>query len=218
VDEFKDKASKEKLLVQEASNIISTETRINNLGEARAVVMWLFRDAKVGKASDVFDVNDSYVVAVMSGITEEGHKPLSDVKDQITPAVRNRQKGKMLIEKINAQKGTLDEIAKAVSPDAVVANSSDLKLNASSLPTAGFAPEAVGKAFGLENGKRSAAFASDNGVFVIELQNKTVAPAVSNYSSYKSQLKQALDSRAAFAIVEALKEGANIKDERFRFY
>lgn len=218
VEDFKKRAAEQQLLVQEANNLTSTDNRINNLGEARSLIMWLFRDAETGKVSSVFDLEDNYVVAVMSGITEEGFQPLADVKDQITPKVRDQQKGKILVEKINAQKGTLDEIAQAIGPDAKVASSSDLKLNTNSIPTVGFDPVAVGTAFALESGKRSAPFAGENGVLVIELQNKTIAPAIADYSVYKTQVKQNLDSRAAFSIMEALKEGSDIKDKRFRFY
>jgi len=217
IEDFKEKAKKENLVVAEANNLGTGDRRINNLGEARNAIMWLFRDAKVGKISDVFDLDDIYVVAVMTDQTEEGFKSVDQVKDEITPLVRNELKGKILIEKINAQKGSLDEIAKAVSPDATVGTSSDLKLNTNSLPTAGFDPIAVGKAFTLENGKRTAPFAGENGVLVIELTNKTIAPAVGDYSMFKNQLKQAQDAKN-YNIMEAVKEGSNIKDTRYKFY
>jgi peptidyl-prolyl cis-trans isomerase D len=217
IEEFKAKAKQENLVVTDANNLGTSDRRINNLGEARNVIMWLFRDAKVGTVSDVFDLDDVYVVAVMTDETEEGYKPLDKVKEEIAPLVRNQMKGKMLIDKINAQKGSLDEIAKAVSPDATVGTSSDLKLNTNSLPTAGFDPVAVGKAFTLENGKRTTPFAGENGVLVLELQNKTIAPAVGDYSIFKNQLKQAQDSKN-YNIMEAVKEGSDIKDTRYKFY
>jgi peptidyl-prolyl cis-trans isomerase D len=218
VTDFKEKASKEKLNVSEAKNVGTSDRRINNLGDARPLVMWLFRDASEGKVSEVFDVDGTYVVAVMTGQIKEGYKSVDQVKEEITPIVRNQKKGKLLIEKINAQKGTLEEIATAVGPDATVGNSSDLKMNTNALPTAGYDPMAVGKAFSLEAGKRSQPFAGENGVLVMELQNKTIAPAVGDYSIFKNQLKQALDARAGLNIMEAIKEGSKIKDTRYKFY
>ena len=164
-------------------------------------------------------MDDEYVVAVMTGETEDGYKPFDKTKEEITPLVRNEIKGKLLIEKINAQKATtLEEIATAIGSDATVGSSSDLKLNGSNLPTAGFDPTAVGKAFSLENGKRSIPFAGENGVLVMELQNKTIAPAVGDYSIFKNQLKQAIDTRSAYIIMEAIKDGSKIKDARYKFY
>lgn len=54
---------------------------------------------------------------------------MTDVKDEIRPAVLNQVKGKKIIETLSTQKGTLDEMAKAFGSDAIVASSSDLKLN-----------------------------------------------------------------------------------------
>ena len=218
IDEFKEIAKKNNYTVVDANEVGTADRRISNLNDARSIVMWLFRDAKKGKVSEVFELNDEYVVAVMTGETEDGYKSFDKVKEEITPFVRNEIKGKLLIEKIKAQKGSLDEIAKAVSPDATVASSSDLKLSTSTLPTAGFDPVAIGTAFSLENGKTSAPFAGENGVLVMELQNKTIAPAVGDYSVFKNQLKQAIDTRSAYIIMEAIKDGSNIKDARYKFY
>ena len=219
IDDFKETAKKQNYVVVDADEVGTADRRVSNLDNARSIVMWLFREAKKGKVSEVFELDDEYVVAVMTGETEDGYKSFDKVKEEITPLVRNEIKGKLLIEKIKAQKATtLEEIATAVSSDATVGSSSDLKLNASNLPTAGFDPTAVGKAFSLESGKRSAPFAGENGVLVMELTNKTIAPAVGDYSIFKNQLKQAIDTRSAYIIMEAIKDGSNIKDARYKFY
>ena len=89
----------------------------------------------------------------MTGAVEKGYRPLASVKDEITPAVRNELKGKVIIEKLKGLKGSLDEMKTAYGSDANVYSTSDLKLNSNSLPTVGFDPLAVGMAFSLENGK-----------------------------------------------------------------
>jgi peptidyl-prolyl cis-trans isomerase D len=93
-----------------------------------------------------------------------------------------------------------------------------LKLSTSTLPTAGYDPETAGLVFSLENGKRSAPVKGQNGVFVIELQNKTIAPAMQDYSTFKDQLQQSANARAGYSIGEAIKEKADIKDTRYKFY
>lgn len=218
VDSFNESAKSEKLVVMNANDLKTVDRRVNDLGDARAMVTWLFRDAKVGKVSDVFDLDTDYVVAVMTSETEEGVRSFDEVKDEIRPTVLNQAKGKKIIEKLSAQKGTLDEMAKAFGSDAIVASSSDLKLNSNTLPSVGLDPVAVGKIFSLESGKRSEPFAGENGVLVAELQNKTVAPAVGDYTMFKNQLLQGLNGRAAYSISEALKEGAKIEDKRYKYF
>jgi peptidyl-prolyl cis-trans isomerase D len=218
VDQFKQHASKANLIVSEARNLAPADRRINNLGEARQIITWLFRDGKIGKVSEVFDIDDVYVVAVMTGETEEGYKSFAEVKEEITPATRNAVKGKQMAEKLASQKGTLEEIAKLYGADAVVNTSSDLKMNSNSLPSVGLDPTAVGIAFSLENGKRSKPYAGENGVVLIELQNKTAAPAINEFSMFKNELVKNLSSRASASIGDAIKQGSNIKDERYKFF
>ncbi|HCM74762.1 MAG TPA: foldase, partial [Cytophagales bacterium] len=194
IEDFKKLAAEENLRVYEAADVATNDTRVNTLSDARQVVLWLFRDAKIGKVSDVFDVQTSYAVAVMTDETEEGYMAFEDVKEEITPLVKNQLKGKKIAEKLNGLNGSLDEIAAAYGEDASVNSSSDLKLNSNSLPGVGIDPIAVGKAFALESGKRSAPIIGENGVLIIESGNKTIAPEIGDYSMFKNQKLQSLNN------------------------
>ncbi len=216
VSDFEARAKEQGLTVLEARNISAGDRRIGTIGEARQIVQWLFREGKEGKVSQ-FDLQDQNVVVVMTGEISKGYKPLEMVKDDITPAVRNEVKGKQIVEKLNSLKGSLEEIASAFGSDANVYSSSDLKLSSSAMPTVGFDPSAVGLAFSLENGKRSKPFAGENGVVLIEMQNKTIAPNIEDLSLYRSQIEQNVQGRAGFSIGEALKEQADIVDKRYKF-
>ncbi|MEJ7647289.1 MAG: SurA N-terminal domain-containing protein [Chryseolinea sp.] len=218
IKEFEEKAKQQGYQVQEAKNILAGDRRIGTVGEARQVIQWLFRDASTGDVSQVFDLDDQNVVAVMTGEVDKGYKPFESVKEEITPSVRNEAKGKVIVEKLGKATGTLEEVVKAFGTDANVYTSSDLKLSSNALPTVGFDPQAVGLAFSSENGKKSAPTASENGVIIIELQNKTLAPSVADYGGYKTQLEQANVNRNSGGISEAIKENSNIVDKRYKFY
>lgn len=218
VENFTERAEQEGITVYEAKNVGTSERRINTLGDARQIVQWLFRDAEVDKVSDVFDLQDLYVVAVMTGEIEKGYKSLELVKEEITPATRNEVKGKMIIEKLAGLQGTLEEIASGFGKDAVVLSMSDLKLSSNTMTTVGFDPLAVGTAFSPEGGKRSKPFAAERGVLIVEIQNKTIAPAIADYTSYKNQLEQVALNRNTMSIADAIKNKANITDKRYKFY
>lgn len=218
VDNFNARAEKENLTVYEAKNVLSSERRINTLADARQVVQWLFRDAEKGEVSTVFDLQELYVVAVMSGEIEKGYKALDIVKEEITPSVRNEIKGKMIIEKLSSLQGSLEEIASAFGKDASVNNMSDLKLSSTNMPSVGFDAKAVGTAFSPESGKRTKPFTTDKGVLLVEMQNKTIAPAIADYASYKTQIQQVAQNRNTAGIAEAIKKQASIIDNRYKFY
>jgi peptidyl-prolyl cis-trans isomerase D len=218
LNEFTERAKAEGVIVQDAKNLGAGERRVGNLGDARQIVQWLYRDASKGEVSQVFDLQTSYVVAVMTDKTDKGYRSLESVKSEILPEVKKQMKAKTIIAKLAEQKGTLEEIANAYGNDAGVYTTADLKLNATSLQGAGYDPKAVGAAFALESGKRSAPFAGENGVLIMEVQNKTVAPEVQDYSQYEVPLQQNVSTRSSFNIAEAIKENANITDKRYKFY
>ena len=218
IEEFEEKAETEGLNVLESKNLTAGERSIGTLGDARQVVQWLFRDASEGEVSEIFDLQDQYVVAIMTGETEKGYRSMESVRNEIMPEVRKKVKGDAIIAKLNETKGTLEEIANAYGNDAGVYNSSDLKLSSNTLPSAGFDPKAVGIAFGLEDGKRSEPFAGENGVLVIEMQNKTIAPEIADYTAYKTTIQQQAQQRSGFNIAEAIKDHAEIEDQRYKFY
>lgn len=214
---FKEKASEEGLSVLEAKEVNTSDRRIGVLSNARPVVQWVFRDASVGDVSDVFDLTDQFVVAIKTNELEEGYKPFELVKSEITPLVRKQVKGRTIVDKLKGNEGSLDEM-KTLYNDANVYTNSDVKLNTSSLPGIGNDPSTVGMMFSLENGKRSDPFTGENGVSVVELENKTEAPAIADYGLYETQLEQQRRNRTTYSIAEAIKESAHIEDKRYMFY
>ncbi|GAA0891537.1 SurA N-terminal domain-containing protein [Fulvivirga kasyanovii] len=218
LESFMQLAQEDTLNVMTADKLKKNDRRIGVLGEARQVIQWLFRDASVGEVSEVFELDDQYTVAVMTDETEKGYQPLENVKTEITARVKNQLKGEQIINKLNGLSGSLEEMASKYGADANVYSSSDLKLNVNSLPNVGYDPKAVGRAFSLEKGQKTEPFASENGVLIIEMQNKTNAPEVADYSAYKNQLQQNVKNRTSFGITEAIKEYAQIEDQRYKFY
>jgi peptidyl-prolyl cis-trans isomerase D len=94
VDDFNESAKTDQLMVMNANDLKTVDRRINDLGDAREMITWLFREAKVGKVSEVFDLDTDYTVAVMTSETEAGVRSFEEVKDEIRPAVLNQVKGK----------------------------------------------------------------------------------------------------------------------------
>ncbi|MCZ8353241.1 MAG: SurA N-terminal domain-containing protein [Cyclobacteriaceae bacterium] len=218
VESFEAKAKAEGLQVRDAKRLTSGERNLSNLGDARQVIQWLFREGERNKISPVFDLQENYVVAVMTDEIGKGYKPFEAVKSEITPAVKNELKGKAIVEKLGKSKGnTLEEIRDAFGADANVYTSSDVRLSANTIASVGYDPAAVGLVFSLENGKRSSAFVGENGVLIVELQNKTLAPSLQDYSPYKNIIQQNNTSKN-YSIAEAIKEKANIEDTRYKFY
>lgn len=218
LQEFEQNAQKDNILIQEAPNVDKNARRFGALGNARSVVSWLYREASKGKVSGVYEVDENYVIAVMTGETDQGIASLEDVRTEITAKVKNQKKAQLIIEDLKNTEDDLDAMAAAFGSDANIYSSSDLRLSSNSLPNVGFAPEAVGRVFALESGEKTPPFASENGVLVIEMISITPAPQIADYSMYKQQLTQQYENSVGFNIANAVKEYANIDDRRYKFF
>ncbi|MFW5726362.1 MAG: SurA N-terminal domain-containing protein [bacterium] len=217
-ESFSAQAQEQNLNIQLAEDINSTAQTIRGLGDARQVVRWAYNDASLGDVSPVFELEDAYAIAVLTDITEEGTAELEDVREEVAARVRAQLKGDQIIEKLEGLNGSLQEIASAYGPDANVYSSSDLKLSSNTLSNVGFAPEAIGKAFALNEGEVSEPVRGENGVVMVRLNALTPATEIADYATYKEQLAQQARQRSSFSISEAIREFANIEDKRYKFY
>ncbi len=216
---FEQQLTKDSLQVYTAAGVGQNERRINDMYEARPIVMWSYNDnTSVGEVSEVYELEDRYVVAALAGKTEKGIAKLADVKEEITALVKNEKKAAMIKEKLASLNGSLQEKAQAYGADAKVYSASDLRLGDFSLPTVGYAPIAVGTAFGLNAGEVSKPVEAQNGVVVVKTINKTEAPEVADYATYEAQLNQRRNGRTPYLISEAVKDAAEVEDKRYKFF
>lgn len=217
LEDFEEQSKEAGLNIVPVERIQKNDRNVGKLDNARQIVQWLFRDGDVGDVSDVFELEGAYVVVAVTDEVEEGHLPLSEVKNQVTKELKKKLKGEKIIATLKEKDGSLEEMAEAYSEQANIYNMSDLKLSANSMKGIGSDPKAVGVAFSLEDGETSEPFMGESGVLVIKMQNKTQAPEVADYENYKRQLKQS-PRTISENILAAIKEEANIVDERYKFY
>ncbi len=217
-NDFKTNAEKEGYQVLESSNIEPNDDNITRIGKARQIVTWLFRDAEQGKVSPVNELDNQYVVAVMTGEQEEGLANIDIVRLEVTAKVKDEKKAKIITNKLEELTGTLDEIASNYGADASVYSSSNLKISANTIANAGSAPEAIGAVFSLSEGEVTKPIATDNGVVIIQLESITPAADIADYSLHAGNLLRNRESRASYYLGELVKKEAKVKDERYKFY
>ncbi|MDX1603606.1 MAG: peptidylprolyl isomerase, partial [Salinimicrobium sediminis] len=70
----------------------------------------------------------------------------------------------------------------------------------------------------LEQGAVSKPIAGEKGVFVVKVLQKTEAPKLDSYRPYASREAAARRTTVNTEVFEALKENAEIEDNRARFY
>ena len=218
--DFDAKAKEDKsIVVATAERIPEGASNVNALTDARTVVRWAFNDkTEVGDVSEPFEVGDQYVIAVLTNKTDEDDVKVDDYRAELTAKVRNDLKAEQIIAKLGSADGSLETVAQKYGAGALVEEVQDVNLATGFLRSAGVDPVALGRIFGQKTGKRSKPFAGDAGVLVVETTNLTPAPDVADYTMYKTQIQQNAAARVGFSINEAIKEAANVKDMRAKFY
>lgn len=219
-------AADKSLQKTEAKNLGRGDQAVNNLQDARALVRWAYGaddsdgpGAKnVGDVSRVFEIGDTYVVAVLTGEREKGTADLASIKPEITALVRNELKAEQIKQKLSAAKGTLEQMAQAYGSAAQVKTADNVVLGQGMIAGVGSEPTAVGRAFGLKVGQKSAPIAGEQGVFVVEPTSIQPAPATTDVAAARQQLTAQRTARTDGLIFEALKQHADVKDNRARFF
>lgn len=218
-EDFDRQVKSDTLNAETARNIQKNDRRIDDLDEARNIVMWAFRDkTSVGDVSEVYELEDRYIVATVIGKTEKGTASLEDVRDEVTAAVKNEKKAQQIKEKLASINGTLEEKAQAYGADANVYSASEVRPGDFSLPTIGYAPAAVGVAFGQAEGQVSKPVEVQNGVVVVKTIAKTEAQEIADYAATREQIAQRRLNRVPYQIAEAVKDAAEVEDKRYKFF
>ncbi|HYG41009.1 MAG TPA: peptidylprolyl isomerase [Cytophagales bacterium] len=217
-EEFRTRAAQDSLTIMEAPRVTPTDRSINELLNTREIVRWIFNDAEAGAVSQVFSLEDSYVVVSVKSKFEEGEANIENLRNEITPKIENELKAKAIIAKLQGQKGTLEDIAKKYGSTASVNTQADITFTSSSLNNVGFSPIATGRIFGMKKGERSEPIADENGVLIVEVLNKTPAPEIADHSMYKDQIAQRRQQQASSNISETVKKYSDIEDNRTKFF
>ena len=201
-----------------ASNIDKNERNVQGLRNAREIVRWAYNDASVGSVSQVFTLDDQYVVAILIGKREEGTASVNDVRNEVTAKVKNDLKGDQIIGKLSNLTGDFNKIATAYGTQALTGIAPEVTFLSSSVGTIGYDPVACGKVFGLAPTKKSAPFKGETGVVMLEVVKIQKAPEVADYNQQKKQKESQRANSEDYMIDEALKKMADIQDERYKFY
>lgn len=219
-EQFNEAVKKNKaLVVATANRIPESATNINAIQNGRDIVRWAFKDdSKINSVSQVFETEEQYIVAVLVGKSDQEDVKVDDFRDELTTKVRNQIKSEQITAKLKGASGDLETIAKKYGAGALVESATDISLATGFLTSAGFDPIALGKAFGLKPGQKSGVFTGENGVFIMELIGKTDAPKIADFTQYKTQLTQSLESRMSYLVNEAIRENAKIEDRRAKFF
>ncbi|MBV2194881.1 MAG: peptidylprolyl isomerase [Flavobacterium sp.] len=196
-----------------ATNIKGFDEYVQGLGSQREIVRWAFnQDTEIGDVRR-FDVPQGFVIAKLKDKNETGLLPLDVAKLSVEQLIKNQKKAEIIKKKMSGT--SLEAVAKASGASVQTAVGVSIKVPV--VPNIGNEPKVVGKAFGLAAGKTSEVIEGLSGMFMVRTKTVTKAMELPNYKTYITQDRSQNQSYAVSKAYTALKDKAEIKDNRAKF-
>ncbi|WP_309425077.1 SurA N-terminal domain-containing protein [Daejeonella oryzae] len=202
-----------------AENVNASQASIAGIENPRELVRWAFKSDEGDVSDQVFEMDNKFVIAKLITVSEKGTLALDKVKNQIEPMVRKQVKAKKLKEKLtNALSGvnSIDQLAQKVGKTAVPVQ--NVVFANPMIPGVAQENKVVGTVFGSKPGKLSPVIEGENGVYVIVLNGFSNPAPLTNAFKQKAQISQGLVQRAPTETFKVLRDKAEIKDNRVKFF
>ncbi len=200
-----------------ATDIKPGDHSITGLGTSRNLVKAIF-DADKGDVIQPERVGESYVVATVTEINKEGLQDVTQARAIVEPILRNKKKADQ-IKKTLGKITTLEAAAAAVKQPVQMADS--LRFSGANA-VFGFEGKVIGAVFNTTNNGKVVpeAIEGQAGVYVLRVGNISASAIENTNIEMQRQMMQMQARQAAMQQppAVALKEAADIKDNRAKFY
>ncbi len=207
------KVAGEQSLSTRSAKISQGERTVRGLDDSSEVVRWA-ADAKVGKISEIFNVDNNYVVAVVTEINDDEYQSVKEVASQIRSTLLRDKKYEIVAAKM--QGATIDEVAEAAG--ATVGNFEDAKLGAYYVQGIGVEPSVIGAVATSEAGVLSPVVKGNSGAYVYIVDTVTAAEEPQTAEAERVKLQAQAHDMAARRAMFAVQEASNLVDNTVKYF
>ena len=213
--DFSEMSKERELAVKPVNNIKVLDENIPGLNSQRPIVRWAFDgETKVGDYKRFSIQGGGYAVVQLTKINKKGLMNPENASASALSEIRKEKKAKMIRTKITGT--TVEEVSKNQSRPTNSATAVNMKNP--TLSGAGLEPLVVGAAFGLNEGETSGLIDGTKGVFMVTVTKVEEATTLENYQAIANRLSTTRLNAAQNKVYNALKETADIEDNRAKFY
>ena len=217
--DFEANAKTKKLEIKTAEMVRENDNFLPGYSDAREAVRWAF-NAKVGDISEVVTVGDKHMIISLKDIREKGKSSFEEARGKAENDYRKEKKAEQLLAKMKeAVDGgaiTLDALSKKLNLTVTPVGSQNFENTG--IAYVGQDNSFVGAVLGTAPNKFVSSFKGDGGIYAFQVNKFAEAPAITDYSSFKAELKQPLSQKVEYGYMETLKDIHNVTDLRYKFY
>ena len=211
---FAELAKENEYLIRPVNKIKAMDEYLPGLSSQRNIVQWVFNeDTEVGDIKR-FNINNGYAVVQLTAKYEKGLMAVEDASGTVLPLLRKDKKAARILTENNGR--SIEDIS--ANSGIAVASATSLNANSPTIPGAGREALVVGTAFSLNQGDTSELVKGETGVFSFEVVSKEDASPLDTYVTYSNTLQTSRSTNIGTNVFEALKDKADIEDNRATFY
>jgi peptidyl-prolyl cis-trans isomerase D len=216
---FKKIAEEKNYFVVNFETVRANDRSINDISNGREIVQWVYNN-EVNSTSKVFDLDDKYLVASLTGTKNKGIPTFDQLKETIRPmAIREKKAALYLAEFEEAKKSatTIEQMAEKLSLG--LEEQASITMNAFSLLGYGQEYKIIGNILGAKEGTLTGPLKGKNAVFMVLTNGKMMNDNMpEDLSSNRKSATANLQARVDGGSNIALTRKANITDKRYKFF
>ncbi len=216
-EKFTEAVTEKGLSPRVANNILISDRQVPGLDNARELIRWAY-DAREGSISPILEIGDRFVIAALTRVRQEGYQDIEEVRGEIEGILTRKIKKEIIASRLKEkiEEGhDLPSLASALNTSVEQAN--NIVFTTFSVPGAGIEPRLIATALLTEENNTSQPVKGENGVYVLKVTSVTM-PEEKDLEQEKTRLENSKRMRVDFDAFEALKERANVKDNRHKFF
>ena len=196
----------------------TTTNYITGISNPRQIVRWAFdENTKVGDMSSIFDLDDMYVVAVLTKIVPGGLTPYEDIVDRYEYVIKKEKKGAMLAEQAKAYGTDYQKMIDNLKGEKTTVD--NVTFEGRGFGNFGVEDKVIGTVIGMKEGEVSEPIIGGNGLYVVKVVKETPAATTTDYSNIQREQRSKYNNQILNnAVYSALKDMTKIEDNSILFY
>ncbi len=216
VEEFNKAVEEQGLNKRTYPTLRSTSNYITGISNPRQIVRWAFdENTKVGDMSSIFDLDDMYVIAVLTEAVPEGFVPEEKIAERYEFVIKKEKKGAMLAEQAKTY-GT--DYQKMIDNMKGEKTTVDVTFEGRGFGNFGVEDKVIGTVVGMKEGEVSEPIIGGNGLYVVKVVKETPATTTDYTNIIKEQRSKYTNQILNGAAYSALKDEVKIEDNSLLFY
>ena len=204
-------------VIKKLTDIKEGDKTIARFEDARELVRWAY-EVEEGAFSNVFTIGDNFVYAILTDVKEKGFEDMEDAKDKMEAFIIKEKKADRIKADINALNAkSLKDVASKLNLN--ISTTSNISFSSFSFGGLGQEPDVIGVATNLKKGEISKPIAGRAGVYVVSITSVTEPQELAKEEASQAiNFKTSFQNQITYRVFDAIKENADIKDYRAKFY